>query len=265
MKNAILKFDRDFLMGQPLRVEHKYGNTSYRKHWHSHNCSGVCILNAERYQLTDHCLFLLTPKDFHEIITDRRPEANSYIISFNEQSIDDSIFSAINDGPFFLPELPEETAALIRLLHSGFAENQKNRSQYLQHLLNCILIHVLDKGNRLSLGKQDIPPMIRDSISIMLQAPGEEHSLSRFAQIFGVSSSYFSYLFHQSTGISFKQYLTVLRMEYAKRLLEERNMSILDVGCECGYRTPSQFIRSFKAFTGMTPSAYRNEKEKGST
>jgi AraC-like DNA-binding protein len=70
---------------------------------------------------------------------------------------------------------------------------------------------------------------------------------------------YFSRLFHASTGVTFKTYLSDLRIEYAKRLLEERKLPIIDVGCECGYNTPSQFVRAFKQHTGMPPSAYRGQ------
>lgn len=266
MSDTIYKFQRAYLQGQPLHVAHNRRRTSYCKHWHSyyeiicyHNCVGTCILNGENYDLTEHCLFLLTPKDFHEILTEDREDSCSFVISFSEQIIDDSLLGTITDGPFFLSSVSKELALLIRELHRSFSSEEANRKSYLSHLFNCILIHILNKGNRLTRSSREISPLVQHSISAMLKDPAAAHSLDAFSREYGVSPCYFSHLFHEQTGISFKKYLTMLRMEYAKRLLEEKNLPIIDVGYDCGYNTPSQFNRAFKSFTGITPSAYRKK------
>ena len=266
--HGILKFDRDFLKGEQLHIAHKTSHTSYKKHWHGyyeiicyHNCSGICILNGERFQLTEHCLFLLTPKDFHEILTADNKDSQSYILSFSEQIIDDALFTSVNEGPFFLPKLSADTDQMIKMLYGCYQQGGTHRKQRLYHLLNSILIDVLNEGNRLASHCLDMNPIIRESISRMLNAPGEDHSLGSFSKAFNISNCHFSRLFRQSTGIPFKQYLTTLRMEYAKRLLEEKQLPIIEVGAECGYHTPCQFIRAFKAFAGTTPSAYRKSRQ----
>lgn len=51
----------------------------------------------------------------------------------------------------------------------------------------------------------------------------------------------------------------MIRVEYAKRLLEEKELSVLEVGFESGFNTPSQFIRVFKDQVGTVPSKYKKE------
>lgn len=266
MGEAVYKFKRDMLQGKKLHVHHKQVQTSYRKHWHNYyeiiyyrNCCGYCILNGQNYAVTNNCLFLLTPKDFHEIHTVDKPDAQSYVLSFSEQLIADSIFSRITRGPVYIPELPELTADMIQHLHALFSREQSVDEDHLYHLFNAVLFDIVQYGCCLSGTATDMHPIIQESISKILTNPTEPYTLDALAREFHVNPTYYSHLFHKHTGIAFKQYLTMLRVEYGKRLLEERELPIIDVGCECGFNTPSQFIRAFKQLTGMTPSAYRTK------
>jgi AraC-like DNA-binding protein len=58
-------------------------------------------------------------------------------------------------------------------------------------------------------------------------------------------------------GRGFKEWLNDTRIEHAKRLLLESDLPILEICYECGYNTPSQFIRMFKRSTEVSPSEYR--------
>lgn len=63
--------------------------------------------------------------------------------------------------------------------------------------------------------------------------------------------------FKAATGSSMIEYLQNLRIEAAKRLLEEGKLSVEDVGLESGYEDVSFFRRLFKRLTGLTPGEYR--------
>jgi len=262
--NVIYKFNREMLRGQKLHIGSGGMRQKYATHWHSyyeilcyHNCVGTSVLNGETYPITESCLFMLTPKDFHSLEMESLPGTKSYVISFSEQMISDSIFSEVAKGPLYIQKLPEGMIEQIEHLHRSFYRCYPHRTEHLYHLFNSMLIEILAHGSRLSQTTADINPMIRESISVMLADPGGEYSLADFSQRFNISSTYFSRMFHENAGISFKQYQTLLQVEYAKRLLEESKLPIIDVGNECGFHTPSQFIRSFKQLTGLTPSAYR--------
>ena len=264
MSEIIYKFKRGVLRGQNLHVSRDRYQCSYPKHWHSYyeiiyyrDCTGRCILNGKPYPITENSLFLLTPKDFHEIIMEEQQGPESFVISFSEQIIDDAVFAKISSGPIYVKNLPEWTGLQIQRLYKLFTGRSETRKDYLYHLFNCILLELLELNSGLTYTTADISPMIRESISLMLSDPGGQYSLELFSKKFNVGATYFSRLFHASTGVTFKTYLSELRIEYAKRLLEEKALPIIDVGCECGYNTPSQFIRTFKQYTGMTPSAYR--------
>lgn len=87
-------------------------------------------------------------------------------------------------------------------------------------------------------------------------------SLDSIAQEFHVTAAYLSRLIKQQTGISYKEYLTKLRMEEAKRLLEDPYASIANVCQKIGYSNVSHFIKIFQKQEGITPAKYRDQKGK---
>lgn len=268
MSGFIYKFERDLLRGENIHVQKKRERTRYKKHWHSYfeiiyykNCVGECNLNGKGYPVRGECLFLLTPKDFHEILTEEREGSCSVILSFVEQAVDKRLLDALTAGPVVFYDLPALLCAQIEEMAEVFRSDSPYRKQHLEHLLNLILIATLEHGKAADATARDLNPIVRESISYMLTNPAEQITLQTLAERFSVTPTYFSRLFHRSTGIAFKQYLTTLRIECAKRMLEERELSVIDVGFECGFQTPSQFVRSFKAHEGMTPSAYRAQKK----
>lgn len=69
--------------------------------------------------------------------------------------------------------------------------------------------------------------------------------------------SYFSALFKQSTGSSFKEYLNMVRIEESKRLLANTDFSIIDIAVAVGFEDQSYFSKVFRKYTGMTPKQFR--------
>jgi len=74
-----------------------------------------------------------------------------------------------------------------------------------------------------------------------------------------ISSYYFSKLFKEETGSNFIEYLTQLRMEEAKRLLRDTEMSMKEICIQVGYSDPNYFSRNFKKYTGLTPTEARGK------
>lgn len=75
-----------------------------------------------------------------------------------------------------------------------------------------------------------------------------------------MSPGYFSTLFRQHTGRNFLEYLTQLRMEHAKRLIEGNpNGKIGDIAIQCGYQDLKHFRKLFKRYTGVTPLQYKED------
>lgn len=82
-------------------------------------------------------------------------------------------------------------------------------------------------------------------------------SLDEVADHLHLNASYFSRLFKKESGMTFIEYVTGLKMERAKELLDQTNNTVGTI-CELlGYDNQSYFIKTFKAHAGVTPMEYR--------
>ena len=59
----------------------------------------------------------------------------------------------------------------------------------------------------------------------------------------------------------FVEYLTTIRMEKAKELLERADYSMKEICSMVGYSDPNYFSRSFKKKVGVTPTEYKEGKQ----
>ncbi|MDR7078465.1 two-component system response regulator YesN [Neobacillus niacini] len=84
----------------------------------------------------------------------------------------------------------------------------------------------------------------------------EKISLDDVADKLGLNSAYFSHLFKKETGTSFVEYRMQLRMEKAMRLIDSSNMKITEIANSLGYEDLSHFTKTFKKYTGLSPSKY---------
>ncbi|CAM3647599.1 helix-turn-helix domain-containing protein [Cohnella lubricantis] len=82
-------------------------------------------------------------------------------------------------------------------------------------------------------------------------------SLEEVAEHLHLNASYFSRLFKKETGITFIEYVTRMKMERAKELLDQTLHSVGEICEQLGYDNQSYFIKTFKAHAGVTPMEYR--------
>jgi two-component system response regulator YesN len=85
----------------------------------------------------------------------------------------------------------------------------------------------------------------------------EKINLDYAASLAGMNSAYFSRLFKKECGVGFVEFLTRLRMDQAKRLLETSDAKLLEVAEKVGFEDVNYFSKSFKKYTGISPSEYR--------
>ena len=83
--------------------------------------------------------------------------------------------------------------------------------------------------------------------------------LSELAGVVRLSRFHFARAFKATTGLPPHQYVLSRRVERAKELLQSSDMSVAEVAGASGFNGSTQFIRSFREITGLTPANFRKD------
>ncbi|UQZ32693.1 transcriptional regulator [Paenibacillus sp. PK3_47] len=100
-------------------------------------------------------------------------------------------------------------------------------------------------------------PVLKPAIDYIYHNKSKNIHLTHMAGLCHVSPSYFSRLFAKETGENFTAYLSRLKVQWAKQLLEVTDMPVSQISDELGFNEPGYFIKIFKKFAGLTPALYR--------
>jgi len=84
-----------------------------------------------------------------------------------------------------------------------------------------------------------------------------ELSLENVAGSLEITPAYLSRIVKKETGITYKEYVTKLKMEKARELLLQEDMTVSKVCEKIGYTNVSYFIKLFKNYTGETPAKWK--------
>lgn len=94
---------------------------------------------------------------------------------------------------------------------------------------------------------------------------GKELNMAIVSNHISMNYSLFSLSFKQYTGMNFVNYLKMIRIREAKRLLEETEEKIIDISRKVGYENEKHFMKTFKSVCGVSPSEYRKNVWMGKT
>jgi AraC family transcriptional regulator len=151
-------------------------------------------------------------------------------------------------------------SALLEALHKELLSRSRGSSLFVEGIAQSLAGHLVRTyaDETTSEYKGGLPGFrLRKVRDLMVNHLEDKFSLIRLAREAGMSEFHFSRAFKRTTGFKPSQYFINLRMERARRLLRETNTSIIEVGLNVGYSSPSHFARTFHREVGVSPSQYR--------
>lgn len=141
----------------------------------------------------------------------------------------------------------------IRLFKSiDLAPSLDELEQILIELLLEIEVKLNEQGDR----RNKI--VLQRIYSYVDQNYDQDISLSELAQQLHLNYSYLSSYFKQQTNENLTAYINKVRVEKAKQLLADWNLSISEISRLTGFSEHNYFSKVFKKLTGQTPAEYRN-------
>lgn len=106
--------------------------------------------------------------------------------------------------------------------------------------------------------EKDYHTRLRKVLAFIQENLSDDLSLDKLSGIANFSPFHFQKIFSQYIGESPKQYIIRLRLERIAHYLKlYPELSISEASFQCGFASPSTFIRAFKKFYGKTPEAFR--------
>ena len=125
-------------------------------------------------------------------------------------------------------------------------------------LLTIFAEHLAILSNQILIQRENAePPMITRAKNFIREHHADDLSLSQVAQFAHASSFYFCKLFKRTTGLTFTNFLSRVRVENSKRLLINPQLRVSEVAYEVGFQSLANFNRVFLRIVGQSPSEYR--------
>lgn len=130
-----------------------------------------------------------------------------------------------------------------------------------------LLLALLSYSRQLLIESTDTRPRSTDvyhGICIYIQE-NFQRDITResIAERFNISASHLSRLFRQQGHMRLMDYISWVRLERAKFMLNKYRFHLEEIATRCGYHDVNYFCRVFKQKTGLTPSQYRELSQPG--
>lgn len=172
-------------------------------------------------------------------------------------------FDRLLDIPFHAPVPVSNPAKFTLYIRQLLWENsytpegikQENVDLLFRVILNTVRLSILENQTRQSYSPYRT--RLQNLRLTILAQPYKEYSPAELAASMDISPSYFQHLYTELFGISFRADLIGLRIEYAKDLISNTNLTMEQIARMCGYNSEVHFYRQFKKHAGMTPLSFR--------
>lgn len=235
-------------------------------HWHSAP-ELICILTGEFSVTLGHSTSVFTagdmlwinPDEIHSLEA-RAPNSQLLTIQFAPNLFDETHPAPLmENGSLTSQQESQIRSSVIALVeHLVHARPSFSRIALIYQLLGTLSAAGSDQEDRqqVTIRKKD-QQLVKYGIEFINQHFDDELSLSTIADNAGVSYHHFSRIFKKISGYNFKEYLTMIRINKAKRLLKDTQIPITDISYSCGFSGHKQLIFAFNKYCRMTPTAFR--------
>jgi AraC family transcriptional regulator, exoenzyme S synthesis regulatory protein ExsA len=211
------------------------------------------VYTTKQYLESDYCvmLFFINDKFIQRFISEnpsfkrkinRNQEYNQiFNINTNDsfKTLIESIFNYLKQGE----EIPKELVEIkFKELLFNIILNSKNKT--LLNFFNSISLK-----NKTALE------------NIMIENFRYDLKIADFAKLCGKSLSSFKREFNKCFNTTPSRWLINKKLEHAKVLLLGTNLTVSEIGYDCGFKNNSHFIQAFKKKVKVTPNKYRAFKK----
>ena len=187
-----------------------------------------------------------------------------YISFRTDDMLDEKLLEPLNSGHLMICPRVKDTAKelceqLIKIYEAKKDESESKITTQVgtKIILLQFILEMWKKGFVIENDTSGRNTVEKEMVSYIQQNFTGKISLREFGEQFHLSEKYISRYFKEHFHITLSQYVTYLRLEHAKQLLQDTDIPVTDVAMQSGYQNVSYFIRSFQKAYAVSPLKYR--------
>lgn len=194
-------------------------------------------------------------------------EAEFLLIAIDQPFFNKAVCEAVDGKAVeLMPQILGQDPLIYQIglaLKQQLEFNRQDSRLYADSIATALAVHLMQRYSmrhfEMPSCSGGLPKMILRLVVAYIQAHlNQDLCVSELAAIAQMSPHHFSSLFKQSTGLAPHQYIVQTRIEAAKQLLGDRELTIVEVCHRVGFQSQSHFTHVFRKYTHVTPKTYRN-------
>ncbi|MBQ8295502.1 MAG: helix-turn-helix transcriptional regulator [Clostridia bacterium] len=239
--------------------------------------SVVCTADAQNIPLLQGEILFHKPNEFHTLSANGQKAPNVFILSFvcksdAMQFFENKKFRLDKNLARFIYFILEEGKKTFDIPYSDpkikkmalLPQPTLGGEQLIKNYLEILLINLLrvytetESGNDIFLQRNDLATKpVHDVILLLQNSLQQSLSINEICKKTAYGRAYLFRVFKAATGKTIMEYYLTLKIERAKQLLRENELTVKEISATLAFNEPNYFTKTFKRFTGLTPSAYK--------
>lgn len=235
----------------------KYHYVNNQPHWHTDfelvfivsGCA-TFIIDDKNYQLTEGESILIPSSASHQI-TSTEDSTLAFLI-FDNKPVQRVVANRKLCSPVLLGDYQIET--LYQRISKELESKSRLEAFSVNNRIERLMIDIFlnEETTEIRSGKNYMEERYKKLLED-IDARYPYYTLYDAANFVALSESYFSKFFKQMTGITFTQYMNLVRVEKAIEQIKNNDSAITKIAISCGFGTIRNFNRVFKSVTGYSP------------
>jgi len=209
-------------------------------------------------------MFILLPREKHFYFADPEDPWEIMWVSFNGKQVA-YFFNLLGLDINHCSISNITTHGIIHkmtLLINGLAENRDGQLLCISYLLHIFhQIEQISKNNGEIILTTNAESVVQQAVTFIEQNYYMNIYVDMLCQHVNYSRSYLSRHFKKITGMSIPEYISTIRIQNAKVLLQETDLNIQEVSASVGILDPLYFSKLFKNVTGSSPMSYKKHSQ----
>ncbi|MBQ4099124.1 MAG: helix-turn-helix domain-containing protein [Clostridia bacterium] len=227
---------------------------------------GTChqIINGTEYFMPTYTYTIMWRQDYHKFY-DFSEDNLLYNLMISPSLLPESVLKKLEATPSDkICTLPKEVGKTVISILDTLAQSQTFDHAYMPRLVASLCVNLIDiffyhyKTHPTSkiVSSESI---IQNALIYINAHYTESLSLQDIANHANCNASHLSEYFHKKMNMTIKQYITILRIKRAKKLLVTTTAPISSISYESGFSSIASFNRNFLEQENISPTAYRKK------